>query len=65
MKLTKSIAPEENKNLNFKEIKEKKTHLESAPVELNIELTGRCNINPPCVFCVDRYQGKKYDPQLN
>ena len=44
----------DNTALQLKEIAEKKTTLQSLPATYNIELTGRCNYNPPCVFCVGK-----------
>jgi MoaA/NifB/PqqE/SkfB family radical SAM enzyme len=56
------MTPAKNNELNLKEIKSGKAFLESTPPELSIELTGRCNINPPCMFCVGRYGGLTYAP---
>jgi MoaA/NifB/PqqE/SkfB family radical SAM enzyme len=51
----------ENIRLNLEEIKAARTHLESKPIQFNIDLTGRCNINPPCVFCSLKSDGYQYD----
>ena len=42
----------DNTSLQLKEIAQKKVTLDSRPSTYNIELTGICNCNPPCVFCV-------------
>jgi MoaA/NifB/PqqE/SkfB family radical SAM enzyme len=42
----------DNESLQAQEIAQRKTILDSRPSVYNIELTGRCNCNPPCVFCV-------------
>ncbi len=52
----------ENTRLNLLEIKEKKARLNSKPLYFNIDLTGRCNINPPCVFCTQKSDGYHYQP---
>lgn len=36
--------------------------LASAPLQVNIELTGICNIDPPCVFCTGKNFGHNYRP---
>ena len=52
---------EENRLLNAEELKRGETRLASAPMVVNIEVTGRCNIVPPCVFCAGKSQGQNYD----
>ncbi len=47
----------ENTKLNLEEIRAGKTNLQSKPIQFNIDLTGRCNINPPCVFCSRKGDG--------
>lgn len=51
----------ENTKLNLEEIRTAKTNLTSKPVQFNIDLTGRCNINPPCVFCSLKGDGYHYN----
>jgi MoaA/NifB/PqqE/SkfB family radical SAM enzyme len=51
----------ENSKLNLTEIKAGKTNLQSKPIQFNIDLTGRCNINPPCVFCSQKADGYHYN----
>ncbi len=51
----------ENTELNLEEIRAAKTNLKSKPVQFNIDLTGRCNINPPCVFCSLKSDGYQYN----
>jgi uncharacterized Fe-S cluster-containing radical SAM superfamily protein len=41
----------DNDIANLKEMLAGKTTLESTPPVLGIDLIGRCNVNPPCVFC--------------
>ena len=42
----------ENTKLNLEEIRAAKTILQSKPILFSMDLTGCCNINPPCVFCL-------------
>jgi len=42
-------APEENKALNNREKRERKLVLESSPVRISMNMTGKCNIR--CVYC--------------
>jgi len=42
----------DNARLNFEEMKAGKTVLSSYPLTLGIDLFGRCNISPPCVYCL-------------
>jgi MoaA/NifB/PqqE/SkfB family radical SAM enzyme len=51
---------EENHRLNTQEILEGRTVLKSAPLQINIELMGICDINPPCVFCTGKNFGHNY-----
>ncbi len=48
------LAQEYHRNslLNYQEMKSGKCRLESFPLTLGIDLYGRCNINPPCVYCL-------------
>ena len=52
---------QENSRINLEEIKAGKIYLQSKPIFFNIDLTGRCNINPPCVFCSLKSSGYHYD----
>jgi len=58
--ITNYIA-QENTRLNLEEVKQFKTNLLSKPFQFNIDLTGRCNINPPCVFCTVKSDGYAYN----
>ena len=51
----------ENTKLNLDEIRAGKTNLKSKPIQFTINLTGRCNINPPCVFCSLKGDGYNYN----
>jgi len=42
----------ENARLNFEEMTSGETVLRSFPLNLGIDLYGRCNIKPPCVYCL-------------
>ena len=54
--------PEVNRALNVAEVHAGSTTLRSTPLQMNLELTGICNINPPCVFCFGRDCGYNYAP---
>jgi MoaA/NifB/PqqE/SkfB family radical SAM enzyme len=41
----------DNNILNMRETLDKRTVLESKPMQLGIDLHGVCNVNPPCVYC--------------
>lgn len=41
-----------NALLNDQEMREGKTKLESFPLNLGVDLYGKCNIRPPCVYCL-------------
>jgi MoaA/NifB/PqqE/SkfB family radical SAM enzyme len=41
-----------NKTLNSKEIAEERLILESWPVSLELGITSKCDIHPPCVMCM-------------
>jgi len=41
----------DNRVLNLQEMREGKSELESTPPDLGIDLTGVCNVKPPCVYC--------------
>jgi len=49
-----------NTELNLSEIENNVVCLKSKPRYLNIDLTGRCNINPPCLFCSLKGDGYSY-----
>jgi len=53
---------EENRRLNTEEVRSGKTRLASAPLQVNVELTGVCNIDPPCLFCSGKNFGHNYRP---
>lgn len=42
----------ENAQLNYGEMLAGKTELSSFPLNLGIDLYGKCNIKPPCVYCL-------------
>jgi MoaA/NifB/PqqE/SkfB family radical SAM enzyme len=42
----------QNSLLNFREMSEGKTVLESFPLNLGIDIYGKCNISPHCVYCL-------------
>lgn len=41
-----------NAVLNYREMNEGKTKLDSFPLNLGVDLYGKCNITPPCVYCL-------------
>lgn len=41
-----------NAQLNFQEMMAGKSQLSSYPLNLGIDLYGKCNIKPPCVYCL-------------
>jgi len=41
-----------NALLNIQETLERKTVMSSYPLSLGIDLYGKCNMNPPCVYCL-------------
>lgn len=42
----------ENARKNYEEMRAGRTELQSFPQSLGIDLFGRCNISPPCVYCL-------------
>ncbi len=52
----------ENRALNVEEVRGGRTRLRSKPLQINLELTGVCDINPPCVFCSGKNFGHNYRP---
>jgi MoaA/NifB/PqqE/SkfB family radical SAM enzyme len=53
---------EQNGWLNTVEVRAGAVHLRSLPLQVNVELTGVCNIDPPCVFCSGKNFGHNYRP---
>jgi MoaA/NifB/PqqE/SkfB family radical SAM enzyme len=53
---------EENRRLNTEEVRSGQTRLSSAPLQVNVELTGICNVDPPCLFCSGKNFGHNYLP---
>ncbi len=53
---------DENRWLNVAEVHAGATRLRSTPLQVNVELTGVCNIDPPCVFCSGKNFGHNYRP---
>jgi MoaA/NifB/PqqE/SkfB family radical SAM enzyme len=56
----------QNKNLNEEELRAGKTILASKPLSFNLDLIGRCNMNPPCSMCTYRRDtaGPRFHPGL-
>jgi MoaA/NifB/PqqE/SkfB family radical SAM enzyme len=48
--------------LNAEEVRSGQTRLLSSPLQVNVELTGICNIDPPCLFCSGKNFGHNYRP---
>lgn len=46
------ISFHRNAVLNYREMTSGKTKLESFPLSLGVDLYGRCNIKPHCVYCL-------------
>lgn len=46
------LAFHRNALLNYREMTEGKTALESYPINLGIDIYGKCNISPHCVYCL-------------
>jgi len=55
---------EANRRLNTEEIRAGAVVLQSRPLQINVELTGVCNIIPPCVFCTGKNFNHNY-PHLD
>jgi MoaA/NifB/PqqE/SkfB family radical SAM enzyme len=53
---------EENRRLSSEEVRSGATRLRSLPLQVNVELTGVCNVEPPCVFCSGKNFGTHYPP---
>jgi MoaA/NifB/PqqE/SkfB family radical SAM enzyme len=53
---------EDNRRLNAEEVRSGQTRLLSSPLQVNVELTGICNIDPPCLFCSGKNFGHNYLP---
>lgn len=60
--MTEKTSVESNKQLNLNEIRACKVDLQSKPIVFDIDLTGKCNISPPCVFCALKDEGYNYNP---
>ncbi len=54
--------PQANRALNVSEVKKRLINLRSTPLQMNVDLTGVCNIHPPCVFCSGKNVGYNYRP---
>lgn len=52
----------ENRALNNAEVRSGAVVLASSPLQVNVELTGLCNIDPPCLFCSGKNFGHNYRP---
>src|SRR5688500_2434366 len=44
------------------EIRRRRSTLSSRPETINIELTGKCNVKPPCTFCVGKNLPTYHEP---
>lgn len=53
---------EAQRQVRLQEIQEGKTVLESLPATVNIEFSGRCNIWPPCTYCVGKHAPGYQEP---
>lgn len=53
---------EANRALNAAEVRGRRLRLSSAPLQVNFELIGVCNVNPPCVFCTGKNFRHNYAP---
>ena len=51
-----------NRVLNTDEVRAGETCLRSSPLQVNVELTGVCNVDPPCLFCTGKNFGHNYPP---
>jgi MoaA/NifB/PqqE/SkfB family radical SAM enzyme len=51
-----------NRALNSEDVRMGRVEVCSVPLQVNIDLTGVCNINPPCVFCSGKNFGHNYPP---
>ncbi len=54
--------PQANHALNASEVKKRCITLRSTPLQVNVDLTGLCNVDPPCVFCSGKNVGYNYRP---
>jgi MoaA/NifB/PqqE/SkfB family radical SAM enzyme len=54
--------PQANRELNASEVRNRSIHLRSTPLQINVDLTGVCNVHPPCVFCSGKNVGYNYRP---
>jgi MoaA/NifB/PqqE/SkfB family radical SAM enzyme len=53
----------QNKNFNEEEVRAGKTILASKALSFNLDLIGRCNMNPPCSMCT--YRREAADPRYH
>ena len=49
--------PQANHALNASEVKKRRITLRFTPLQVNVDLTGLCNVDPPCVFCSGKNVG--------
>lgn len=49
-----------NIELNREEVHRGAVRIESRPLQMNVELTGICNVSPPCLFCSGKNFGHNY-----
>jgi MoaA/NifB/PqqE/SkfB family radical SAM enzyme len=56
------ISVDRNRRLNAQELHDGKVVLQSKPLQINFELIGYCNINPPCLYCSGKNHGYNYAP---
>jgi MoaA/NifB/PqqE/SkfB family radical SAM enzyme len=54
--------PLANRRLNASEVRKRRITLHSTPLQVNVDLTGLCNVSPPCVFCSGKNVGYNYRP---
>jgi len=55
----------QNALLNHEEMVEGKTELASYPLNLGIDLYGKCNIKPPCVYCLWDWMKEEEGPYVD
>lgn len=51
-----------NRALRMREIRAGKSVLRSTPATVNIEFSGRCNVWPPCTYCVGKHGPEYQEP---
>jgi MoaA/NifB/PqqE/SkfB family radical SAM enzyme len=57
-----TLLPHANHALNAAEVREQRVTLQSTPLQINVDLTGVCNVHPPCTFCSGKNVGYNYRP---